>query len=252
MPILSQTFVRVVERFAEIDSTNDWGKLRAASDDCPLPLLILADRQTAGRGRGSNRWWSEEGSLTFSLVVGPEWTPEDRAQTPLAALAVGVAVVDALAPLVSQQIGLHWPNDVFVDQRKLGGLLIETLPNRRAVVGIGLNVNNALDVAPVEVRQAAVSLRDLSGARHDRLDVLVRVLVELERQFARLRDDPAAVAGRADELCLQHGQTLTLDTGRRLVTGRCLGIAADGCLRLETCEGPQSFASGALRRPTAR
>lgn len=248
MPLLAETFVTIVERFAELGSTSDWAKARAAIDDCPLPMLVITDCQTAGRGRGANRWWSDGGSLTFSLAVGPELLPAERAHAPLIALASGVAVVNALAPFVApQRLGLHWPNDVFVEQRKLGGILIEMLPNRRGVIGIGLNINNRLEDVPPEIRAATVSLGELTGKAHDTTAILVQLLKELERQLAELRSNPALVAGHADQFCLQHGQVLTLDTGQRLVSGRCLGIATDGCLKLETPEGPQSFASGVLR-----
>jgi BirA family transcriptional regulator, biotin operon repressor / biotin---[acetyl-CoA-carboxylase] ligase len=247
--LLAETFAASVEHYVELPSTNDQAKLRGATDPCPMPLLVVADRQTAGRGRGVNRWWSGPGSLTFSLLVPPERLPADRAVGPLVALAAGVAVVECLAPLAEpQELGLHWPNDIFAAGRKLGGILIEALANGRHVVGIGLNVNNRLDEAPGEIRAAAVSLAEIADRTFDLTGLLIDLLESLDRQLRLLCESPAQVAGRADALCLQRGRTLTLELTSRRITGRCLGIGIDGGLTLDTAEGPQSFHSGVVRQ----
>ena len=86
-----------------------------------LPLLVVADRQTAGRGRGANRWWTGPGALAFSLLVDGRTVGADRSRSPLVALAAAVAVVDTVAPLLpAHQVGIHWPNDVLVAERKAG------------------------------------------------------------------------------------------------------------------------------------
>jgi BirA family transcriptional regulator, biotin operon repressor / biotin---[acetyl-CoA-carboxylase] ligase len=172
----------------------------------------------------------------------------------LVALAAAVAVVDCLAALLpTHQFGIHWPNDVHVrlsrpedgaNDRKLAGILVEVLPDRRHVIGIGLNVNNTLADAPAELRNTAATLRDLSGREHDRTAVLIDLLRRLEREFSQLCDDPKKVAARADLLCLQRGQSLTLGWTNHKVIGVCRGIAADGAIRLETPAGIESFVSG--------
>ena len=97
----------------------------------------------------------------------------------MVALAAAVAVVETLAPLLpDHQVGLHWPNDVFVGQRKLAGILIEVLPGGRHVVGIGINTNNTLADAPPTLRQQAATLFDLTGRRQDQTAILI-ALVQL-------------------------------------------------------------------------
>lgn len=245
--IRRETFVRRVEFHASIGSTNDRAKECAAADSIELPLLVIADRQTAGRGRGTNRWWTGPGALAFSLLVDGQTVGADHGPAPLVALATAVAVVDAINPLLPDQpVGLHWPNDVFAGDRKLAGILIEAMPNRRHVIGIGLNVNNSAADAPAELRDSVGTLRDMTGQTHDGTTILVDVLKRLEREFERLRNEPEAIAARANDLCFQRGAMLTLQWAGRTVSGQCLGIAADGALQLATSGGNEAFYSGTV------
>ena len=210
-----------------------------------LPLVVVADEQTAGRGRGSNRWWTGPGGLAFSLLVDAETVAADASRSPLVSLAAAVAVVDAVAPLLpGRQVGIHWPNDVIVGgadipachelpasqgrqeclpHRKLAGILVEVLPDRRHVIGIGLNTNNTVADAPAELQSTAATLRDLSGQEHDQTAILIDLLRRLEQEFSRLLSDAKSVAARADQLCLHRGRTLTL----RWATARSSAVAAE-------------------------
>jgi len=260
--LLRETFLARAELYAELGSTNDRA-IQAAAEGGPLPLLVLAERQTAGRGRGSNRWWTGSGSLAFSLLL-PPWTellggsigagePGPRAcgtslpaelprhvATGLVGLAAGLAVVEAVRDrLPDVELGIHWPNDVFAAGRKLAGILVEVLPGGRVVAGIGLNCNNSAADAPEEIRHLVATLRDLTGREHARCDVLIGVLQQFERLLSRLSADPAAVARAANASCLQRGRQLRVRIGPRQIEGRCLGIAPDGALRLQTPQGAE-------------
>ena len=140
------------------------------------------DQQTAGRGRGSNRWWTGPGSLAFSLLIDrKDASAASRQMSMLASLATGVALVDALSPLVpGHEIGIHWPNDVMLDGRKLAGVLIEILPDGKQVIGIGINTNNTATDAPAEVRPRVVTLRDATGQTCDSTDLLIAILNQLD------------------------------------------------------------------------
>jgi biotin-(acetyl-CoA carboxylase) ligase len=129
---------------------------------------------------------------------------------------------------------------------KLAGILVEVLPDRRHVIGIGVNTNNAAADGPAELQAAVATLRDLTGRRHDQTAILIELLRCLEQEFSRLRSDAKSVAGRADQLCLDRGRTLTLQFGDRRIAGCCRGIAADGALLLETPAGVEAFYSGTV------
>jgi BirA family biotin operon repressor/biotin-[acetyl-CoA-carboxylase] ligase len=246
--LLASSLVADVEYYATLGSTNDRAKECAARGPGKLPLLVIADAQTAGRGRGANRWWTGHGSLAFTLLFDAHELGLERMRLPLVALATGVAVVEAVAPLVpSLSVGVRWPNDVYVGDRKLAGLLVEVPTERFFVVGIGVNINNTLADAPAELARKVTTLRDLTGAAHDRTAILLAILAQLTAWLRCLASTPEAVGSRANQLCLQHGQTLTLDAGGRLVTGTCAGVASDGALLLETPEGRRRFYSGVLK-----
>ncbi len=246
--IEQETFVARVEHHPVVDSTNHRARHheRIGRDD--LPLLILADRQTAGRGRGVNRWWTGPGSLAMSLLVDEPSLGLGTSHRPLSGLAAGVAVVETIAPLLpGHEVGLHWPNDVTVDEKKLAGVLVEGLAGGRLVVGIGLNTNNRLADAPAEIRAQVTTMRNLTGAPHDPTALVVQLLKRLEHLLRQLGQEPAAVARRTDELCLQQGQILTAETGGRTIRGRCAGVGSDGALLIDTPEGRRELYSATTR-----
>jgi BirA family transcriptional regulator, biotin operon repressor / biotin---[acetyl-CoA-carboxylase] ligase len=245
--LLAASFLADIEHHAVLDSTQDRA-LALSATGVRGPLLIVAEQQTAGRGRGANRWWTGRGSLAFSLLFEPALWGLPPQAVPMRSLAAGVAVVAAVAPaLYPHNVGLHWPNDVFVGGRKLAGILIDVLADGRHVLGLGINVNNSLAAAPADVRQRATSMFDLTNMRHDRTALLVEILAELAAVFQQLAVDPAACGNRFQDLCLQIGKPLVLDAGGALTAGECLGIAADGALLLETAGRREKFYSGVLR-----
>jgi BirA family biotin operon repressor/biotin-[acetyl-CoA-carboxylase] ligase len=249
--LLRETFVARVEHLATTESTNDVAKARAAQGDADLPRLIVADAQTAGRGRGSHRWWTGRDSLAFSLLLDAACLGADRQRAMLVGLGAAVAVVETVAPLVPERrVGLHWPNDVFVDGRKLAGILVEVPAGARLVVGIGLNTNDTLGDAPPEVRDKAATLRDLTGRRFDRTSILLDLLPRLEAVWAHLASSPETIGNQAHARCLQRGTILTVELGRESVRGRCGGIAADGALLLDTPGGRRRLVSGVVLWPS--
>ncbi|MCA9075778.1 MAG: biotin--[acetyl-CoA-carboxylase] ligase [Planctomycetaceae bacterium] len=247
---ISETFVRSFEAHEEIGSTNTRALELAGRRDVEHPCLVIADRQTAGRGRGANRWWSSSGSLTFSLLMRPDVERLPLARWPELSLTVGSAVCASVSSFIADgDVRLKWPNDVFLNGRKVCGILVEVPPSSTGsiVVGIGLNINNSVDHAPEELRQTAVSLCDVYGEQLSVSDVLVSVVQELERQFNWLSDDVDRVrqAWRKHDLLL--GRTLTIGDERKTVTGTATGIDDDGALLLQTEAGLQRMYGGAVQ-----
>ncbi|MEX0716769.1 MAG: biotin--[acetyl-CoA-carboxylase] ligase [Planctomycetaceae bacterium] len=237
-----------IEHHLELASTNDRGMARGAEESPPLPLLVLADRQTAGRGRGGNRWWSAEGSAAFSLLTAwPEVSSERRSQV---ALAAGLAVARAVEDLVPSSVPLlKWPNDVYLLGRKACGILVEVPPRRpgRVVIGIGVNVNNSFSAAPEELQRTAIALCDIAGEDLPLTDVLLAILARLREELESFATDPGGLAERWRTRCLLAGRVVELSHGERTTTGLCAGIDESGALVLDTEAGPQRFIAGTIR-----
>ncbi|MBS0266709.1 MAG: biotin--[acetyl-CoA-carboxylase] ligase [Planctomycetes bacterium] len=259
--IRSASFVRQVEWHDTIGSTNDRGNELAKNRELETPLLIMAGEQTAGRGRGGNRWWSGPGALTFTLVFNPlddltacGLRPVPTDYWPRVALVAGVSLCDVLqASIPATACQLKWPNDVLLGGKKVAGILAEVPPAgpdvpRRLVLGLGVNVNNSLAAAPPEIQAVAAALCDLSEERLDSAQILVDWLNMFSDRLDRLAAQDRALAERWQSLCVLRGKTIELQSGSRLVRGLCRGIDTDGALLLDTPQGPERLYAGVLVR----
>ena len=245
--IRGKTFVAAAEFHDEIASTNDRARELAEADVRTMPMLIVANRQTAGRGRGSNRWWSSEDSITFSLLL--DTTPRKSHDRPwsLVSLAVGVAICDAVKGVHPElNVRVKWPNDVYVRHRKLAGILIESpsQSSTRLIVGVGLNANNEADSAPTELVDKVTSLRDETSCRQRPDELLAGLLWAFENVLDHLHEDDEWLQRRWPELCALTGRPVTIRVGNREMSGICHGIDKRGALLLETASGMTACISG--------
>lgn len=246
----AESFVAEVEIHAELASTNDWAMQQARRLDLATPRLIVAERQTAGRGRGANRWWSDDGALTFSLLLDiKENLPAER--WPQVSLTVGLAVCEALQMLgPGIPIGLKWPNDVQIDGRKICGILVEIPPPPlgRLVIGIGINVNNSFAAAPPEIQGIAVSLSEVAMLPFDLNDVLLCVLRRLAEHLELLAEQRLDLPRRWREQCVLTGRFVEVAMNERRIRGCCQGVDQDGALVVDTCDGVERCLAGVVRR----
>jgi BirA family transcriptional regulator, biotin operon repressor / biotin---[acetyl-CoA-carboxylase] ligase len=148
-------FGRPHRHYRLIDSTNERAKELAAAG-APDGLVVTADEQTAGRGRRGHAWFAPPGScLLYSALLRP-YAGEQR---PLLPLAVPIAVCEAAESVAPVRCQVKWPNDVWIDERKVAGVLVEARPDDGwAVIGVGLNVAIPQDEFPEELREMATSL----------------------------------------------------------------------------------------------
>jgi BirA family biotin operon repressor/biotin-[acetyl-CoA-carboxylase] ligase len=255
------SFVKSVEWHDRLPSTNDRGMALAAQPVLATPLLIAAGEQFAGRGRGTNRWWSDAGALTFSLVFDPHADQEFRGSPALAvdrwpriALTAGVALCDVLQELLPHvPTGLKWPNDVLLGGKKVSGVLVEVPPAapphpRRLVLGMGINVNNSLAAAPVELQATGTSLCDAAGTHFDLTDLLIMWLNCFADQLHALATADPALPGHWQSLCALAGKTIELRSGNRTIRGLCRGIDMAGALLVDSETGTERLFSGVLVR----
>lgn len=248
--ILASTFVEHLDYCSELTSTNTRAmQLAGELPDHVSPVLVLTDNQTAGRGRGTNYWWSDNGSLTFSLLVRPLEIQLPASRWPQLSLTAGIAVCDALEPLIGGlKLRIKWPNDVFVNGRKVCGILVEAASGQRrsVIIGIGVNVNNSAVQAPPELQEAFVALRDVATGPIRRVDVLVAILQQLDSRLKYLVSGFDALSNEWSERCLLTGRTVEIEYNARRISGLCRGIDHDGAILLDTPTGRERCLSGVV------
>jgi BirA family biotin operon repressor/biotin-[acetyl-CoA-carboxylase] ligase len=225
-------------------STNDDAKL-AAREGAPSGAAFVADTQTSGRGRLGRTWHSPAGeNLYVSFVLRPSLSP---ASMPLVTLAAGLAVADAVAPLVPHcGVSLKWPNDVLIDDKKVAGILAEAQLGQSApfiVLGIGVNVRTTS--FPEEIASRATSLALAGATSLDRGTLLVDLAVALVARLEALKSGGAqAIVSELARRDALRGRAVTIDG----VPATALGIADDGALRVRRADGSEeTIVAGEVR-----
>ncbi|OIJ65095.1 biotin--[acetyl-CoA-carboxylase] ligase [Streptomyces mangrovisoli] len=232
-----------VELVARTGSTNSDLAARAAKGDVPEGYVLVAEEQTAGRGRLDRQWTAPARSgLFFSVLLRPAEVPVARwGWLPL---LTGVAVATGLSRAAGVDTALKWPNDLLVtvagEERKTGGILAERAGDDGVVVGVGVNVSLRADELPVP---QAGSLALAGAAGTDRDPLLRAVLRSLEDWYGRWREaggDPAS-SGLQETYaagCATLGRVVRAELpGDRSVTGEAVAVDGDGRLVLATAEG---------------
>lgn len=230
----------------QVDSTNRLA-LKLAAEGAPEGTVVIADSQTAGRGRLRRAWQSPPGcNLYLSLLLRPAIAP--AAAAPLT-LVAGVAVAETVLSFCPEGVSLKWPNDVLIRGCKVAGILAEAKADAGVlaaiVVGIGLNVNIARDDFAPDHRDLATSLREETGTIQDRGEVAARLCERFETAYNRfLTEGFAPLRSRWLEFTDMVGRPVRVRFGEVLQGGTVAGIDLDGALLL--CQ-----ADGSLLRVTA-
>ncbi len=222
-----------VHVYSRIDSTNTRA-LKLAEDGAPAGTIVLADEQTAGRGVAARLWHSPKGvGLYLSLVLRPKRLANPLLLPILAGLAVARAIERLLG---SVPVGVKWPNDLIVSDRKAGGVLSEaawsgSVP-RHVVLGVGINVHQKRVDFPPALRDVAVSLDMAAGRSVSRLALADLIVTEVEgrcvnppegldREFLRLFDEYDWLRDR---------RCAVMQAGAAPIQGTAVGVAPDGAL----------------------
>lgn len=228
----------------------------------PEGLVMVAEEQTAGRGRLDRRWMSPRAkSLLVSVLCRPS-VAEGRLG--LLAAAAGLAAVESCEATGVYGVGLKWPNDLVWERRKLGGILIETGVDLRSepfyVVGMGMNVRWEPDDFPPDIRDTAASLMQVVAARGGsgdvplgRAELLVRYLSALERWVGVLERDAESLRRQYRSRLETLGSRVKADTPAGAVEGLAVDVDDAGDLVVETDEGrPVKIITGDVRELRAR
>lgn len=206
-----------------------------AARGAPEGTVVVAEEQTAGRGRRGRTWESaSRAGLWLSLLVRPTVPVEGLGWLPL---VVGVAVARALRSVADVDARLKWPNDVLVSDGKVAGVLAERLGDGAVIVGVGLNV----DQTEGELPEGGTSLR-LLGRSVDRTHLLIAVLDEVATTYRRWQAG-IDVAGDYAELSATLGQEVVADLGSEIVTGQAVSLGASGELVIRDARGEDRVVS---------
>jgi BirA family transcriptional regulator, biotin operon repressor / biotin---[acetyl-CoA-carboxylase] ligase len=231
-------FARRIYHFFKIDSTNTVAMNLGEAGE-PHGAVVLAEEQTAGRGRAGRKWISEKSAgIHCSVLVRPQIPP---AHAPLLTLVAGLAVRDTVAEELGSVPDIRWPNDILVHGRKFSGVLAEmhAEPDRMhyAVIGIGINVNQIK--MPAELAGIATSLRMETGRTHSRLEVLIRLLRHLDRYYNLfLSEGSAPILRRFAEVSSYfQGKRVQITTSIETFTGTTAGLETSGVLRVMRDDG---------------
>jgi len=231
-------FGKRVYHFFKTDSTNRVAMELGYADE-PEGAVVLAEEQTAGRGRAGRSWHSERGAgLYVTLLLRPKLSP---VQAPLLTMLAGLSAHTAVLAQTGLSAELKWPNDLLLNGKKLGGILTEmhAEPNavRFVIVGIGINVSQ--EKFPGELAATATSLRKETGRLHSRLEILVKLLSQFETDYNRfLREGAGYVVQRFELISsFANGKRVRVDTGRETFVGTTEGLSAEGLLMVKKEDG---------------
>lgn len=213
---------------------------QAAAPPNPHGLVILTDCQTAGRGRRGRTWHSPpQGNLYLSVIVVPRaaHTPVIRSLTWVPLLSA-LAGADCLSSQTGLPVSVKWPNDLLINDKKIGGILCEqtTTADRTMaiVIGVGLNINATRDHFPEDLRQGATTLAAEAGRQFDRVIILADLLLRLEQRMDHLfLNGPVGMIEEFTPRCSTIGKTVRVTLEEKgMIQGRAESIGPDGCLRL--------------------
>jgi len=226
--------------YEEIASTNLVAMRLAAEEEAPDGTVVVAEHQTAGRGRRGRSWVETPGSsILVSVIVRPS-LPVVRAGQLM--LLTGMAVARAIRQLTDLPAGVKWPNDILIGGKKVSGTLIELLGEAEqikvAVLGIGINCNQSLDAFPPELRDHATSLALELGRPVHRVRLLRAVLTHLDTLYdLYLRGDSETILTGWRQLTVTLGRRVIVSLPGELLEGEAEDITDEGLLVVRLDDG---------------
>jgi BirA family transcriptional regulator, biotin operon repressor / biotin---[acetyl-CoA-carboxylase] ligase len=236
----TQSFGRTVYHFYRTDSTNAFAaRLLNHGHKVPDGTVVLAEMQTAGRGRLGRSWYSEkEAGLYLSIILRPQVPPSLAA---LFTLAAAVAMHNAIERYTRLDVDIKWPNDLLIDGKKMCGILAEIQAEvdlvKTLIVGVGVNVNH--QTLPAEIAHRATSLRIASGRIQSRLEVLAEFLEDFENLYHDFEaNGPASIIDQwTRNSSFANDRSIEINDGVRRIQGVTRGLNALGALRIEQANG---------------
>ncbi len=219
--------------YSTLDSTMTAGR-KEARRGAVEGTVVIAEEQTAGRGRRERIWLSPQGGIALSIILRPTMT-----RLPSLIMIASLAVVYSIKDVTGLKAQIKWPNDVLIKNRKVCGILIENgIRGEKvdySVIGIGINVNLRLPNFP-EIQPIATSLSDETGKSVSRLEMTRHLLTEFERLYLLLQKGGSVYEQWCDNL-VTLGKKVTVKTGKATLEGIAEAVDRDGSLLLRKPDG---------------
>lgn len=228
---------REIHFFPEAASTNTLA-MEMAFKGAPEGMVVVAETQTAGRGRLGRKWTSPKGNLYFSVILRPS-IPMHKA--PLITLMGAVAAASAIRKTCGLDAGIKWPNDILISGKKVSGLLTEMSAEqdriRHLVLGIGVDVNMPLDELPPDFRMLTTTLSEEAGTKVDRTLLLRELLADLDQGYQVFLRDPSAVLREWESLNVTVGNHVAISGAGETLEGLAQGVDYEGRLIVKLDDG---------------
>jgi BirA family transcriptional regulator, biotin operon repressor / biotin---[acetyl-CoA-carboxylase] ligase len=225
-----------IHYFEEIDSTQEAAR-ELASGGAAEGTVVIAERQSAGRGRLGRSWHSPSGVSLYSTTILRPKMP--LAKVPQISLMAGVAAADAIACMAPGIVALKWPNDLWLKGRKTGGIIAEAITDVKGeldtvLLGIGINVNLSGNDIPKELRERATSMKIATGRVCDRIELADSLFSSLDSRYMELLASGfAAMRSAWERYSALTGKRVAIVDGGRRIEGTVRGIDDEGALMLD-------------------
>jgi BirA family biotin operon repressor/biotin-[acetyl-CoA-carboxylase] ligase len=234
---------RRVKVFESVDSTNSAAK-RLADAGAPEGTVVIAHRQTAGKGRLNRQWHGEPGKgLLLSVIL----QPRDRELAQIVTFITAISVAKAVETNTGLEVECKWPNDLLLNGKKFCGILLESDWRKSnlnfLIAGIGLNVNE--QTFPAELEGKATSLRLECGREIERPQLLRDILEGFEREYSNARSQGGTrTFDEWAKRCRMLGKSVSINQSGKILTGKAVRLGSDGALILESQNGETRVFAG--------
>ena len=238
--------------YENLDSTNQHAKALLTAHQVAPGVVICAWRQSAGKGQQERAFSSPHGGLYFSVIASPPLVQKDF---PLITLAVGLACREVLSAMCQVEINIKWPNDLYIANKKVAGILCEAVPYLEGtaihpvvIIGVGINVNNSITDFPAEIHPLITTLWEQTRAHFALPMLLNALLLSIHQQILELQNAKSEVLRQWQQYDLFYERTLIATLPTASITGQGLGVDLDGRYRLRDAAGVEhALIAGQLR-----
>lgn len=221
----------------EIDSTNNY--LKKNIKDFSAYDIVSAKNQSSGRGRRGNTWLSSEGMALFSFLLKTERKLDIKEYTKLPLIS-GIATIAALKRLEENEYKFKWTNDIYLDNKKLCGILVEKVEND-FIIGVGINVNNEI---PKEIEDIAIALKE----NHNIDEVILLVVEEFSKYYEKfLSGKWLEILKEINNCSILKNKNIKVSIGNEFFNGKALNISEDGSLEVEIDNEIRNFSAGEIK-----